>query len=158
MGVWRLSFVVVAALAWATPVMAQARPCLHSGLESPDEARRRDEALAAVRMINSLLVRQSGSAPSTPYLTWEELANSARLAPLRGMGGPIGELARKIQWGTDMPLPGWVIHYVAGPDSYAFSLSDTNDPCGFTYSTNDTGVITEGQPIRRRGPGIVPIT
>jgi hypothetical protein len=159
MGVWRTALVVMVALAWATPALAQARPCLHSAMESPDEARRREEALQAVRLINSMLTqqRQLGQRPAT-YPTWEELAQSDRLAFQRGMGGATGELTRKMRWGSSEPLPGWRIHYVAAADSYAFSLTDVTDPCGYTYSTNTTGVITEGQAVTRRGGGIVPVT
>jgi hypothetical protein len=149
-----LGFVV-----YAAPAAAQAREaCLHSGaLEAPAEARRRDDALAAARMINTLAASRLSNR-STGYLTWEQIADSPQLASLRGAGGPAGELARKIQWGTDEPLPGWAIHYIASDNGYAFSLTDTRDPCLFTYSSNDRGVVVEGQPVTRRGPGIVPLS
>jgi hypothetical protein len=93
------------------------------------------------------------------YQTWEELASSPSIATLRGMGGPMGDIARRMQWGTEEPLPGWQIHHVTRGSAYAFSLTDTRDPCGFTYYSNDSGTIIEGHPIRGSGRGgIVPIT
>jgi hypothetical protein len=122
--------------------------------------RRREEALAAARMINNAMVR-SGGLPNQPgrYPSWEEMAASPAVATLRGMGGPMGELARKIQWASSEPLPGWRIHHVTGEEAYAFSLIDTRDPCGFTYSSDESGIVVEGYPVGngRRG-GIVPIT
>jgi hypothetical protein len=145
-------------LLYAGPVAAQAtEACLHAGLESAPEARRRDEALAAARMINTLAGNRLPNRPPV-YLTWQQIADSPQLASLRGTGGPAGDLVRKIRWGTDEPLPGWAIHYVSSENGYAFSLTDTRDPCLFTYASNDRGVIVEGQPISRRGAGIVPLS
>jgi hypothetical protein len=77
---------------------------------------------------------------------------------MRSDGGPLGELARKIEWGAAFPLLNWRIHYVAQQNEYAFSFVDTADPCGLTYSTNDTGVVVEGRPVTNRRPGVMPIT
>jgi hypothetical protein len=85
------------------------------------------------------------------------MIRSPLLAQLRGMGGPLGELARRIRWGEAEPLPGWEIHYVSGATGFAFSLTDTRDPCRFTYSSNDTGVIVEGQPAESRRGGFTPL-
>jgi hypothetical protein len=139
--------VTLAVLFAAAPAFAQCRV----------DTERREEALVAVRLIDRALMRV-GSARLTPYPTWEELANSAGLATLRGMGGEMGTVARKMRWGTARPLPGWVIHYVASRDAYAFSLTDTLDTCGFTYSSSDTGVVLEGQPVGGRRFGVVPVT
>jgi hypothetical protein len=144
----------------AAPANAQVQACLHRGLESPVEVRRRDEALDAARMINAVLGR-SVRLPSQPtrYQSWEELAASPAVGTLRGMGGPMGELARKIQWGSGEPLPGWRIHHVTGEESYAFSLTDVRDPCGFTYTSDESGVVIEGYPVETGRPGgIVPVT
>ena len=153
----RLSCLLLGVVLYAGPAAAQAtEACLHAGLESAAEARRREEALGAARMINNLAGSRLPNRPPT-YLTWQQIGDSPQLASLRGMGGPAGDLARKIRWGTDEPLPGWSIHYVVSEQGYAFSLTDTRDPCLFTYASNDRGVIVEGQPITRRGAGIVPL-
>ena len=156
----RVSWIVLGLALCAGPALAQARQCLHMGLESPAELRRREDALAAARLINMAMDRGARLPTQQPvYQTWEELASSTAVATLRGMGGSLGDVARRMQWGSDEPLPGWEIHHVTREGAYAFSLTDTRDPCGFTYYSNDTGMIIEGHPIRTGGRGgIVPIT
>ena len=158
----RVSWMVLGLALCAGPAaaLAQARQCLHMGLENPDEVRRREDALTAARLINMAMERGALLPNQQPaYQTWEELASSIAVASLRGMGGPLGDVARRMQWGRDEPLPGWEIHHVTREGAYAFSLTDARDPCGFTYYSNNTGTIVEGQTIRgnSRG-GIVPVT
>ena len=150
----RLLLCALTVLTCAATAQAQAVNCRHLGLESPEARESREDALAAVRMINSLLA-QAGSGS---YPEWEELGKIPPAAALMQQGGRAGDLARKIEWGSAFPLPNWRIHYIAEPGTYAFSLVDTADACGLTYSTNDTGVIAEGYPVGRRRGGIVPIT
>ena len=155
----QVSWMVMGLALYAGPALAQARQCLHMGLENPVEVRRREDALTAARLINTAMGSARLPNQRTPYPTWEELATSPSIASLRGMGGPMGDLARRMQWGSAEPLPGWEIHHVTREDAYAFSLTDIRDPCGFTYYSNDTGTIIEGHPIRGGGRGgIVPIT
>ena len=148
----------IGVLTYTAPAAAQAREmCLHSGpMEAPAEARRREDALGLVRMINTVAANRPNRTPA--YRSWDEIVNSPQVAALRGAGGPAGDLARKVQWGSDEPLPQWALHYIVGEGGYAFSLTDTRDPCAFTYHSNETGVIIEGQPITRRGPAIVPLS
>jgi hypothetical protein len=157
----RVTWLVFSAAVLAGPAVAQAQACLHTGLESPAEIRRRDDALAAARLINNAMRHAVRRLPNqrAEYQTWEELGASPAIATLRGMGGPMGELARRIQWGSSEPLPGWRIRHVTGGNAYAFSLTDTRDPCSFTYSSDETGTIVEGYPVDdgRRG-GIMPVT
>ena len=155
-----LSWLLLALTVYESPVAAQSvEACLHSRLESPVEGRRRQDALRAARMINTLIVSPApGPRAAGAYPSWEELAKSPQLASLRGIGGPAGDLARKIQWGTQYPLPGWAIHYLANEVGYAFSLTDVLDPCRFTYHSNDTGVIIEGESIDSNNPRIVPLS
>ena len=152
-------FMAVAALAWgADPAFAQRvqiRPmCLHGGDESPAEAERREEALAAVRVITQVLSRPSFAR--TPYPSWEELADSQAVLRLRGLRGRDGDLARRMQWGAGEPLPGWTIHYLATAAGYSVSLTDSRDGCAFTYHTNETGLMVAGVAIQGR-PSIVPL-
>ena len=155
----RLASILVGAAVLAGPALAEAQACLHTGLESPAEARRREDALAAARMITGAMDR-SARLPNQPagYHTWEELGSSPVVAMLRGMGGPMGELARRIQWGSSEPLPGWRIQHVSADDAYAFSLTDTRDPCGFTYFSTESGAVIEGYPVDEGRRGIVPVT
>jgi len=156
----RLSWMVLGLVLCAGPALAQTTECLHMGFESPTEVRRREDALAATRLINTVMGRTARLPNQQPdFPTWEALAASPSIATFRGMGGPMGELARRIQWGSDEPLPGWEIHHVTGDSAYAFSLTDTRDPCRFTYHSNETGIIVEGHALRGSGRGgIVPVT
>ena len=150
MALSRFTLLSIALGLWITPAFAQTRPprCLHGEMETQVQAQRRGEALDAADLINRVLDRQP---PDMPYPTWEELAKSPFIASLRGMASKRAELARKMGWGTEQPLPGWQIHYAAAQNSYAFSLTDMRDPCQFTFSSNDTGVVIEGLPADRRG-------
>lgn len=143
----------------AAPALAQPGAiCLHVGIESPAERQRRTDALVAMRVINSAMtgvvrIPNQGLA----YPTWEELGGKP-ITAMPGLGGLMGEFARKIRWGTSEPLPGWRIHHVRSDNGYAFSLTDMRDPCGFTYSSDETHVIVEGYPVGRGRSGIMPIT
>jgi hypothetical protein len=119
--------------------------CLHGELESPSEAMRRAEALAAMRLIYATLetIMSRGSAP----LPWQSLGTSPEVMALRRRPDAMGELARRIEWGADEPLPGWGIAYVAARAEIRFALIDLRDPCGFTYSSNDPDVIPRGARI-----------
>ena len=108
--------------------------CLHMGLENPAEVRRREDALAAARLINMAMER-SARCPISNRLSIVGRAGRSRQR-LRRCGGwavRMGDLARRMQWGSEEPLPGWEIHHVTREGAYAFSLTDTRDPCGFTY-------------------------
>ena len=155
----RVSWMVLGLALCAGPALAQARQCLHMGLENPAEVRRREDALTAARLINLAMDRGARLPNQQPaYQTWEELASSPTVESLRGMGGPSGDVARRMQWGSDEPLPGWEIHHVVRDGAYAFSLTDTRDPCGFTYFSNNTGTVVEGYPARGGRAGLMPIT
>lgn len=151
----RISPVLAVAVLWSAPSSAQlARPCLHGSNETPTQAERREEATDAADLINRVLGRKPlGSS----YPSWEQLENWAGLSSYRGMRGPLGDLARKMTWGANQPLPGWQIHYVAENDAYAFSLTDVRDPCRLTLASNDRGIVIEGQPTMPRTPRVVPL-
>jgi hypothetical protein len=157
----RASLILLGTAVSVAPAFAQARMCLHTGLEVPAERNRRVEALAAARLINAVMTERArvpvpNQKPSYPG--WEELA-AAPIPAVPGLGGATGELARKIRWGMPEPLPGWRIRHATDEDGYAFSLTDMRDPCGFAYFSDETGTIVEGHPVGGpRAPGIVPIT
>ena len=151
MRVSRASLVLIAAGLWIAPLSAQTTQpsrCLHGENETMVQQQRRDDATDAADLINRILDRQRRDAA---YPTWEMLAKLPAIASLRGIAGQRGDLARKMQWGTEQPLPGWRIHYVAAQDAYAFSLTDIRDPCQLTLTSNDTGLIIEGRPADLRG-------
>ncbi|MEQ1760787.1 MAG: hypothetical protein ABL986_20965 [Vicinamibacterales bacterium] len=134
--------------------------CLHESGETWAERQRRDEALAAVHLTDRLVdLTRSESRRLTgrlgPYPAWSDLsAAGARLG--RMDGGAMGRLARKVQWGNREPLPGWQVHYVAGDEGYAVSLTDTRDACGWTYFGDERGIVAEGYPMDAP-VGVVPV-
>ncbi len=133
------------------PPRAQISPraaCLHeSPSETAAEKQRRDDALAAVHLTDQVVAMGQGFPgfrPSgAPYPSWAELAvPGARLG--RMDGGPMGRLARQIDWGSGEPLPGWRVHYVADRSGYSLSMTDSRDPCGWTYFGDERGVVAQG--------------
>jgi hypothetical protein len=146
----RAGLVLIAVGLWIVPTSAQPRlpRCLHGENETQVQRQRREEAIDGADLINRILDR---GRRDTAYPTWEALAKSPRIAAYSGIAGTVGDLVRKMEWGTDQPLPGWRIHYVAAQDGYAFSLRDMRDACQLTLASNDTGVIIEGRPADRRG-------
>src|SRR3989442_9277429 len=111
-----LSSALVLALSTSSATFAQKPACLHQeGSEAQAERARREEALQATRLINTVTA-QNQRFGSKRYLAWPEIADSGALATLRSDGGPMGQLVRKIRWGTPEPLPGWNMHFVTSGD------------------------------------------
>lgn len=129
-GVFAFAFVVLFAAA------APAQSCLHGGAESPDQAQRRREALGAARFINTLQAQQPGAAQKR-YLAHEALAAASPGSPARFNLTP-GESI----------VAGWRLVLDVTPKGYWFAITDTSDPCGFRYISNEQGIIFTAQPIR----------
>jgi hypothetical protein len=121
----------------------------------------RDEALKAVKMIMAAAAQERGprlpNAPARPFpRSWEALASSPAVGTWKTDGGPMGQLARKIRWGSAEPLPGWRMHWVSTDDAYEFTLSDTRDVCRFSYSADERELITKGVSVEPPF-GVVPV-
>lgn len=112
------------------------RRCLHGTRETVAERRRRDDALAAMRLIDGVL--QSFPAGRRESPRWEEVAESTAVQRLRSQGN---DLAIRIRWGTNEPLPGWGMAWVTSQTRSRFALIDLRDPCAFTYSSEDPEVL-----------------
>ena len=112
------------------------RRCLHGSQETVAERRRRDDALAAMRLIDGVLQTFPTGRRESPR--WEEVAESTAVTRLRSQGN---DLASRIQWGTNEPLPGWGIAWVTSQTRSRFALIDLRDPCGFVYSSQDPEVL-----------------
>jgi hypothetical protein len=119
-------------------VVPQIERCLHGGGETTAEKARRDEAIAAMRMIDYVLI----GSPRVPRpMQWRDLARDQRIDVLRGQPNAVGDLARKILWGFDEPLPGWRIAWAWTWPRAVYSLTDQRDPCALTLSSQDPEVI-----------------
>lgn len=123
------------------PPQRSDRNCLHGEGESAAEAGRRNAALETMRLIDYVL-----STPPLPRdRSWEAIARSPVIAELRSTIGPAGDLARRIQWGSPEPLPGWGLAYVVSGAAVRYALTDLTDPCSFAYSSSDPDVIPRGR-------------
>jgi hypothetical protein len=149
-----LTILLLALLLLARPGGAAAQDQCSSAGPTPQ---RRAEAFRAVRMFNTAagagrgpLLPKLPRVAEPPYPGWSDLAASGSVAMWRADGGPTGDLARKIRWGETEPLPGWEIHWVANADGYAFTLTDVRDRCGFSFSSDERGVILQGVTLQPR--------
>ena len=141
-----LYLAVLLLAATAAPTLAQC--------EIPEA--RRTEAISLARLVNAVIANERRPRADR-YPAWEELGNLPGVIARRGMSGPMGDLTRRVQWGSDEPLPGWRMHYVSGAHGYAFSLTDIMGGCGYTIMSDDRGVVVEGSPLVQR-EGYVPLT
>jgi hypothetical protein len=130
-------------------VAPQVERCLHDRFESAAEKARREEAIAAMRMIDYVLVGFRLPRP----MQWRDVARDQRVDALRGRPDAVGDLARKILWGFDEPLPGWRITWAWTGIRAVYSLTDQRDPCAFKLSSHDPDVI----PGAVGEPKIVPL-
>jgi hypothetical protein len=130
-------------------VAPQIERCLHGSGETTAEKARRDEAIAAMRMIDHVLVGFRVPRP----LQWRDVARDQRVDVLRGRPDAVGDLARKILWGFDEPLPGWRITWAWTGIRAVYSLTDQRDPCALKLSSQDPNVI----PDARVEPRVVPL-
>jgi hypothetical protein len=145
---WRSS--VVTFMLMGLSSVASAQTCLHGKDELPAENSRRLQALSAIRVVNTAQVNRRQFVPLA------QLADSPATQAMRSEGGPAGEAARAMRFDREEMLPGWRVHFVLGPDSYSIALRDTRDPCGFTYLSDESGVIVQGYPITRGPSPLLP--
>jgi len=97
--------------------------CLHGNDETVEQAKRRQDALHAVRYVNT--AENMG------------LEKAKRYVPLSQVPG--------------VPVPaGFKLSLVADNKTYMLVAKDTEDTCGFAYFTDETGLVYEAQPIKRR--------
>jgi hypothetical protein len=130
----------------------QAEKCLHGELESAEDKARREEALAAMRMIAYVVDESTERYRSGPK--WSDLKSTPTIRRLEVLDGPVGDLARKIEWGEPEPLPDWAMVWPIGPMARrpplappaVFMLTDMRDPCLFRYSSTDPEVMQAARP------------
>ena len=136
-------------------VAPQIENCLHGSIESAEEKARRNEALAAMKMID--FARLTAIRVYPGKFGWAELAWSEPVRKLKATEGSVGELARKINWGASEPLPGWTLTWHKGTtyltpsnNSFedSFAMVDSRDPCKFGYSSTDPEIANAGRNAR----------
>jgi hypothetical protein len=136
-----LVLVMAAMLFWAPQLPAE--QCLHGASESSGEAARREQAVWAARVINSIQANHRRS-----YGTYVDLDGLATSPEAPSGEGPFAEAFRAMTLGAGSEvLPGFELHVTASPESYAFSIRDARDPCGFALFSDRRGVIYQGQPL-----------
>ena len=134
----RLIMFVGCALCFAGPAYAQ--QCLHASNESPEQKVRRQQAVLAARLVNTL----QANNPNTEqrFLHHEELA--AAFYPLKD--------EESIKPFNPSPgqevMPGWELKLDVSANGYWFMVKDKMDPCGFAYISNTMGVIYTAEPMR----------
>jgi hypothetical protein len=146
------ALVLVVSMSVAASAQTPQAGCLND-VETQAERVRRQEALQATRLINTVAAQ---ARVLGRYLSWSALAGSSVVATMRTDGGTMGQLARKIAWGTPEPLPGWNMHFVADADAYAFRMRDVRDSCAFAYLSDESGLIWQGPAMGARA-GLLPI-
>jgi hypothetical protein len=124
--------------------------CLHGKGETAAEKTRREEALATMRMVDWTLA--DGAKLYAPSDSSWPLTDGRKVSELRAMDGAVGELARKIEWDAQFPLPGWRLSLTRGRGlPSVFSLIDTTDPCGFRFDSSDETVIPNRPRVQKLG-------
>ena len=124
------------------PFGPERRNCLHGEAETSEQRERREEALAAMRLFDRVVRTFSGARSQSP--SWQEVSNASLVRRLIAQGD---DLASRIRWGSNEPLPGWGLAWVVSTtgNRSRFELTDLRDACAFTYSSEDPDVIPRFQ-------------
>ena len=96
--------------------------------------------IGVVRLINEAEADYNYSHGS--YASWRTLLESGAIADAQKRSAIPG---MKLSDGTDV-VPGWALGLIAsasGP-SYELSLRNASDPCGFSFFSDEHGVIFQG--------------
>ena len=127
----------------AAPAFAQ--QCLHDAGETPEQATRKRAALTATRTINNIQFNRPEAATQV-FLRHEELAGAPYAAQMKTSQNPAVQQI-SLSPGTDI-LPGWRLTLDVTASGYWFSVKDTTDPCGFSFISNNSGLIYTAYPLR----------
>jgi hypothetical protein len=131
---------MIAALLMSCTAFAQT--CLHpSSGETTEQQARRRAALTAARTINNIQVNRP-EARQGVFLQHDELASAPFAAKM-----PTGASAIVLTPGQDI-VPGWRLTLDVLPRGYWFAVTDTTDPCHFTFISNNSGLIYTAEPLR----------
>lgn len=134
---WRLTSLMLSALILSAGV-ASAQECLHTDTEQTEQLERRRAAVQALRVLNTVeMIYRSQT---------ESFGTFANLVASSAWDGQPGTGRFSTESGTDL-IPGFRLQLTTDGQSFAMSLRDTMDPCGFTAYTNSEGIIYTGYPI-----------
>lgn len=118
-----------------TPPVQPNSSCLHTpGQESPQQRDRNVAALAAARAINTA---QSQFAAK----------NGGKYGQREGLVPYLDAARYNLIEGAEI-APGFTLTLDATAKGYWFLIKDKTDPCGFSYISNQDGLIFVAQPIR----------
>ena len=118
-----------------TPPVQPNSSCLHTpGQESPQQRDRSVAALAAARAINTA---QSQFAAK----------NGGKYGQREGLVPYLDAARYNLIEGAEI-APGFTLTLDATGEGYWFLIKDKTDPCGFSYISNQDGLIFVAQPIR----------
>jgi hypothetical protein len=120
---------------------AFAQECLHGSGEQPAQAGRRQQAVRAARLVNTIQANQPGRSEQK-YLRHDDLAT----APIVS-SWPESVASFNLAPGQEV-APGWELTLNVTDNGYWFMVKDKMDPCGFALVSNATGVIYRAEPIR----------
>jgi hypothetical protein len=115
--------------------------CLHRDSSDPQQLARRRAALSAVRLINTIEAREMNAG--RPYQSASELSLSDYYRTQRAARSETVDLES-----LATSLPGWKLAVTTSPNSYWLMLTDTIDPCGFAFVSNQSGVIYKAEPLQ----------
>ena len=124
---------------------AAAQQCLHEAGESPEQLNRRRAALTAARSINTIQFNRP-EAKHNVFLSHGELENAPFAQRMKDSKDPVVQ-QMSLDPQADI-LPGWRLTLDVTTAGYWFSVKDTTDPCGFTYISNNSGLIYTARPLR----------
>ena len=123
------------------PVHAFAQDCLHGPNETPEQRTRRGEALGAARHLNTMQANRPNRGSA--YL---DLADLERLNADQAAKRPS---LKSYNLSPDAEIvAGWRLTLSTTDTGYWFLITDTTDPCGFAYVSNERGIIYRAEPIR----------
>ena len=139
---------IVLAIVFFMSVPAAAQMCLHDTNERRAQQNRRVAALIAVRAL--------AAAEEMVHLGNRSYQPLAALSPFlaahRSDGGQLGDVVRQMRFDRNEILPGWRAQLLVDGDAYLLSFEDIDDPCGFAYTSDATGMVRQGYPVGRVVP------
>jgi len=133
--------IIFVALIFCGAAPAYGQQCLHGSGETPEHQARRQQAVRAARLVNTIQANQPGRHGQR-YLSQEELG-----ASLYALRQPDSLKPFNLAPGQEVS-PGWELMLNVTDTGYWFMIKDKIDPCGFAFISNTTGLIYKAEPIR----------